>query len=200
MVRSSKEQSAANPWTPGSAVATALETFASRLEDPVARKKLEELRKEVGAVLGPKTVETSSGVFNAARLYRYLCINEMDVQDAKEMTTLIFNARIEFKMDEKRRNIIKEDLSYDTIPRFNELASFQQINNFVGRANDGRVVNYVYFGGDIDFEGAKQAFTKEEYLELVIMAKELTRMLYDAFSAIEGKSECATVPCSSLWR
>ena len=180
-----------SPWRAAPNVATAMETFASRIEDPTAREKLEELRKEVEAALGPHAVNNSYGVYNAARLYRFLLISKMDVQDAKVMTVLNSNARLEFKADEKRRRIIEEDLSFDTLPRFRELLAYQPVNNFVGRANNGRVISYYHFGGAMDIDGFRRAFSIEDYLEIAVSSKELARLLYEALSAVDGCGESA---------
>ncbi len=178
-----------SPWRAAPNVSTAMDTFISRIEDPTARGKVEELRKEVEAVLGPHAVNSSHGVYNVARLYRFLRISKMDVQDAKVMTVLNSNARLEFKVDEKRRRIIEEDLSYDTLPRFRELLVQQPLNNFVGRGKDGQVVTYAHYGNEFDVDGLRSAFSIDEYRELVITRRELTRLLYDALSAINGRGE-----------
>ena len=180
-----------SPWRSAPNVSTAMDTFASRIEDPTARGKLEELRKEVEAVLGSHAVNNSYGVYNAARLYRFLRISNMDVKDAKVMTVLNSNARLEFKADEKRRRIIEEDLSYDTIPRFRELLTHQPINNFVGRGKDGCIVGYIHMGRDFDIDGLTGAFSIEDYLELVTISKELKALLYDTIAAISGRGESA---------
>ena len=180
-----------SPWRDAPNVSTAMDTFASRIEDPTARGKLEELRKEVGAVLGPHAVNNSYGVYNAVRLYRFLRISNMDVKDAKVMTVLNSNARLEFKADEKRRRIIEEDLSYDTLPRFRELLTHQPINNFVGRGKDGCIVGYIHMGRDFDIDGLTGAFSIEDYLELVTICKELKSLVNDTISAINGGGESA---------
>ena len=180
-----------SPWRAAPNVITSMDTFASRIEDPTARGKLEELRKEVEAALGPHAVNNSYGVYNVARLYRFLRISKMDVQDAKVMTVLNSNARLEFKADEKRRRIIEEDLSYDTLPRFRELLIYQPINNFVGRAKDGCIIAYIHFGRDFDIDGLAGAFSIEEYRDLVMICKELKCLLYDTISAISGRGEPA---------
>ena len=188
-LKNNKAPDLPSPWRAAPNVSTAMDTFASRIEDPTERGKLEELRKEVEAVLGPRAVNNSSGVYNAARLYRFLRISKMDVNDAKVMTVLNSNARIEFSADEKRRRIIEEDLSYDTLPRFRELLAYHPLNNFVGRGKDGSVVGYYCFGAEFDIDGLKSAFTIEDYVELVGTSKELSRLLFDALTAVDGRGE-----------
>ena len=109
------------PWAEGSKIATSLETLASRLKDSAAGAKLEELRKEVEPLLGAQAVATVTGVYNAARLYSFLCVNKMEVEDTKAMIVLNANARTEHKMNEKREAIIGQDLHFGTLPRAAEL-------------------------------------------------------------------------------
>ena len=74
------------PWgEEGSRVSTALETFISRLKSQAVGGSfrsvheqvglLQELHEQVEEVLGKDAVAPSSGVFNVARLYRYLRVN-----------------------------------------------------------------------------------------------------------------------------
>ena len=142
-----------------------METFISRLEDQESRAKLEELRKHVTADLGAQATEPLSGVYNAARLLPFLYQSEMDVGDARTQTILNFNARQEFEMDAKRKLIVGNDLSFDSLPRLAEYRKFQPANQFVGRAKDGRPISYVNFGSQCDVEGLKKAFSVEEYVE-----------------------------------
>ena len=87
------EESTPNPWTEGSTIATALQSFASRIQELKKRQKLQDLRRRVGTVLGTTAVDPISGIYNDARLYRFLCINEMQVQDAKSMVVENASAR-----------------------------------------------------------------------------------------------------------
>ena len=48
-----------SPWRTAPNVSTAMDTFASRIEDPTVREKLEELRKDVEVALGPQAVNNS---------------------------------------------------------------------------------------------------------------------------------------------
>lgn len=59
---------------------------------------------------------------------------------------------------------------------------------FMGRSKDGRVVDYFCFGAKADFESMKLAFSVDEYTELVMWKMELSRLLLDGLSAIEGKA------------
>ena len=127
---------------------------------------------------------------NAVRLYRYLCVSKMDVLDAKALTVLNANARVEFKMDEKRKRIVEEDLSFDTLPRFKEFTTYQPMNTFLVKPKDARYVTYTHFGRDLDVTGARKAFTIEEYRELWLYNGELTRLLLDAAAARDGRREC----------
>ena len=74
-----EETNALNPWRSSSAVATALGSFVSRVEDVEIRQKLEELCKETQTLLGVQAVGVASGVFNAVTLYRILLVNETEV-------------------------------------------------------------------------------------------------------------------------
>ena len=68
-------------------------------------------------------------------------------------------------MDAKRELIVSNDLSFDTLPRLAEYRDFQPVNQFLGRAKDGRLVTYLNFGSQWDVEGLKKAFSVEEYVE-----------------------------------
>ena len=116
-------------------------------------------------VLGAQATEPLSGVYNPARLFRFLCIAEMDVRDARNQIVLNFNARVEFELDAKRERIVREDLSFNTLPRMLEYIRYQPFNPFLGRAKDGRAVSYLNFGDKSDFEGLKKAFTVDEYMD-----------------------------------
>ena len=154
-----------NSWVAGSSVETSLETLVSRLEDPELRAKLEELNKHIGTDLGARAINPRSGVFNAARLLRFLYHSEMDVGDARSQVVLNFNARVEFNMDAKRERIVRDDLGFDTLPRMAEYRKYQPVNNFVGRSKDGRIVSYLNFGSAFDCNGLKEAFPVKEYIE-----------------------------------
>ena len=182
-----KIKSITNPWAPGSAVATALDTFGARIEDAESRSKLQELRDEVKEALGAEAVDAAEGVYNAARLYRYLRINKMDVQDAKAMTIVNLNAREEFQMDAKRRLIVEQDLRFDTLPRMQEFIQVQPMNPMVGTSICGDHVGYVCWGSGVNFEGLKKSFTVEEYLDIVMYNIELARLRLDADCAIKGR-------------
>ena len=154
-----------SPWSSSSKVASAMQTLVSRIEDVELRTKLVELCKAVEADLGLQATDPASGVYNAARLLRFLYGSEKDVGDARTQTVLNFNARKEFEMDAKRELIVNNDHSFDTLPRLAEYRNFQPANQFVGRAKDGRVISYINFGSQCDLEGLKKAFSVEEYVQ-----------------------------------
>ena len=124
-VLNTKVQAVKSPWEVGSPIESALQTLPWRILDPTVGDKLERLCKEVEELLGAKATSTSSGVYNPARLYHLLCINQMDVQDAKSMVVLNSNARVEFGMDAKRSHIVRSDLSFTTLPRETEWREYQ---------------------------------------------------------------------------
>ena len=165
LVTTDKSNTLSSPWHTSPKVSTAMETFISRIEDQASKEKLEELTKHVTADLGTELTEPHSGVYNSVRLFQFLCITEMDVQDAVIHVVLNFNARVEFKVDAKRERIVREDLSFNTLPRMLEYLRYQPINQFVGRAKDGRTISYLNFGDKCDFEGLRQAFTIDEYID-----------------------------------
>lgn len=101
-----------NPWHDRSPVATALETFASRLKFFEARVMLRELRTAATELLGAEAVSVMSGVYNDVKLFRILCASDMDVQDATSMLLVNANARKEFGILEKRREIVSKGVSY----------------------------------------------------------------------------------------
>ena len=117
------------------------------------------------ADLGAQATEPLSGVYNPVRLFQFLCIAEMDVRDAANQIVLNFNARLEFKLDAKRERIVREDLSFNTLPRMLEYIRYQPFNPFVGRAKDGRAISYLNFGDKCDFEGLGKAFSVDEYID-----------------------------------
>ena len=120
----------ANPWTKGSPTFKALQTFPSRIKDVEVRTKLEKLMQDVEGLLGSEAVDVLSGVYNPARLYRYLCANDMDVRDARSMVVMNSNARVEFKMDARRKRIVEQNLSFPEIPRASELSLLQCQSRF----------------------------------------------------------------------
>ena len=153
-----------SPWRGNPNISTAMETFVSRIEDQESRARLEELRKHVTSALGAQATEPLSGVYNPARLFDFLCNAEMNVRDAKNQIVLNFNARVEFKLDAKRERIVREDLSFNTLPRMLEFLRYQPFNPFVGRAKDGRSISYLNFGDKCNFKGLRKAFTIDEYI------------------------------------
>ena len=98
----SEAKSSVNPWTSGSPVGTALETFASRIDSQDERTKLEDLQKAIAGRLGHVAVDILSGVYNPARIYRFLKMKQGDVIDAIPAIIENSNARASYKMDEKR--------------------------------------------------------------------------------------------------
>ena len=165
LVMAGTSTDASSPWISSSKVANAMQTLTSRIDDVELRTKLVELCKAVEADLGPQATDPASGVYNAARLLRFLYQTEMDVGEARTQTVLNFNARKECNMDAKRELIVSNDLSFDTLPRLAEYRKFQPANQFVGRAKDGRVISYINFGSQCDLEGLKKVFSVEEYVE-----------------------------------
>ena len=86
----------------GEAIVAAAQAFPSRVGNEEARTKLEELSKEVESILGEEAIGALTGVYNPARLYRFLLGNWMDVQDAKLAVVMNSNNRAELEMDAKR--------------------------------------------------------------------------------------------------
>ena len=86
----------------GEALVAAAQAFASRVGNEEDRTKLGELSKEVESTLGKEAIGALTGVYNSARLYRFLLGNRMDVQDAKLAVVLNSNSRAELEMDAKR--------------------------------------------------------------------------------------------------
>ena len=186
-VESGKRIVAANAWAAGSPVAAALERFASRLEDSKHRAQLEALTEEVKNILGPDAINAVKGVYNPAKLYRALRAAGMDVSDAKAHVVVNANARDEFKMDAKRALIVREGLTFDTLPRHQELRTYQPGNLFMGRSKAGEVIVYHHLGAGADFAGSRKAFSIEEYVETVLFCMELQRIMLDALCAAEGR-------------
>ena len=91
----------------GEALVAAAQAFASRVGNEEDRTKLGELSKEVESTLGKEAIGALTGVYNPARLYRFLLGNRMDVQDAKLAVVLNSNSRAELEMDAKRDAICK---------------------------------------------------------------------------------------------
>lgn len=176
-----------NPWTMSPTLPTALDTFASRLENQEDRQRLVELRAELRESLSQGALDAISGVYNDTTLYRFLRINEMDVRDSKSMVITNFHAREESKMDAKRELIVRKNLGYGTLPRAEEWREYQPFNPFLGRAKDGRLVDYYCFGSGADFDGAAKSFSVEEYVEVVMFGRELNWIVMDAFGAVEGR-------------
>ena len=176
------------PWADSSTVAAALESFASRVDDSQEnRAKLKEVCKEVRLALGPHATDPAFGVYNAARLYRFLLASKMDVHDTTTLVILNWNARAEFKMDAKRKVIIEQDLGFATLPRAAEYVQFQPLNYRIGRLDDGRSFGYMSWGSSADFLGLAKAFSIKEYLKVHVYMQELDRLVLDAESAVEGR-------------
>lgn len=185
--RSKEGASLANPWSQRSATAIALQSFVSRLEDAGARAKLKELTQCVEAALGSPAVDALVGVYNPPRLYTFLLANKMDVSDAVSAVISSSNARIEYKMDAKREHIVKQDLSFNTLPRAAEYFKYIPTNPWLGITKDGRNIYYIHYGGDADYAGHRKAFTLEEDVGTIAYINELYFMIRDARNAIEGR-------------
>ena len=178
----------------------AVQTFVSRVGDPNSRAKLQELRQKVAAILGKQAIAESNGVYNSPRLYRFLLCNQMDVVDATCKVVSNFNARADLGMDNKRRRLFSEDLNFDTIPRAAEFRKYVPSNLFVGRAKDGRVINYQCLGGAVNVEGFQKAFSVKDSTEFLLYNIELSRILLDAIGAVDGCNiSCVTFyDCSNF--
>ena len=98
-----------------------------------------------------------------------------------------YNARFEYKMDEKRERIVNEDLGLDTLPRMKEYCSYLPTNALLGRSKDGHILKYYHYGADADFTGMQKAFDVTAFVETCCWAIELTSMLEDALNAAEAK-------------
>ena len=167
---------------------TAAKQFASRVGDTKSRAKLQELRQKVGALLGDEAIAEVKGVYNSPRLYRFLLNNQMDVVDAASKVVLNSKARADLGMDAKRKRIVSEDLSLTSIPRAAEFRTYVPSNPFVGRAADGRFVDYYCLGAAVDVEGLRKAFSVEDCTEFLLYTIELSRILLDAASAVEYRA------------
>ena len=165
LVTTDKPNALSSPWHASPNVSTAIETFISRIEDHESRAGLEELRKRVTADLGAQATESLSGVYNPVRLFYFLCIAEMDVRDARNQIVLNANARVEFNLDAKREHIVQENLSFNALPRMLEYLRYQPFNLFIGRAKGGGGISYLNYGDKCDFEGLKNAFSIDEYID-----------------------------------
>ena len=71
-------------------------------------------------------------------------------------------------------------------PRSGEANEIKPQNPNLGRAKDGRVVEYLCLGSTCDFVKARAQFTVEAYVELELYRLELYRMILDAMCASEG--------------
>ena len=185
-IRGSKNKTKAGapiPFPKGSFVEMALQNFPSRIEDSAMRGKLEELSKQVRELFGGHAVDPTAGVYHFARLYLTLCANEMEVSDAKSKTVLHSNARVEYKMDEKRARIVEGDLNFTALPGLEKVYKFQPGNRYLGRNKDGCIVSYNAFGAELS--GLGKAISPEEYVDTVIWGVELKAILRDAFCAVE---------------
>ena len=109
-----------NPWVEGSAAAEALQNYASFLKDPDQRQLLEELHAKVETLFGTEAIDPAKGVWNLARLFRFLRSAEMDVNDAVNLLIASDSLRVKHSMNAKRELIVSEDLSLSTLPRAKE--------------------------------------------------------------------------------
>ena len=179
---------AASPHVLVGNLLAAAKEFASRVGDAKSRAKLQELRQKVGALLGDEAIAEVKGVYNSPRLYRFLLSNQMDVVDAASKGVLNSKARAELGMDAKRKRIVGEDLSLTSIPRAAEFRTYVPSNPFVGRAKDGRFVDYYCLGAAVDVEGLRKAFSVKDCTEFLLYTIELSHILLDAASAVEGRA------------
>ena len=60
---------------------------------------------------------------------------------------------------------MRNDLSFDKLPRLAEFQKYQRTNQFVGRAKDGRVISYINWGSRFHPRGLKKAFSVDEYVD-----------------------------------
>ena len=115
-----KSSSILNPWIEGSAVVESLRTYASVLEDPDQRQLLEELHFKVETLFGTEALDPVKGIWNLARLFRFLASADMDVNDAVRLLIVSDSMRVKHRMNAKRELIVSEDLSLSTLPRVKE--------------------------------------------------------------------------------
>ena len=109
-----------NPWVEGSAAAEALQNYASFLKDPDQRQLLEELHAKVETLFGTEAIDPAKGVWNLARLFRFLRSAEMDVNDAVNLLIASDSLRVKHSMNAKRELIVSEDFSLSSLPRVKE--------------------------------------------------------------------------------
>ena len=109
-VSSGKAKAVRSAWP-----STLFDTFASRLESEDERIKLSALKTEVEDMLGSSAVSATEGVWNAARLLRFLKISGLSVHDAQAQIAISADTRAECDMDAKRERILVENMSFDTI-------------------------------------------------------------------------------------
>ena len=91
-------------------------------------------------------------------------------------------------MDAKRKRIVGEDLSLTSIPRAAEFRTYVPSNPFVGRAKDGRFVDYYCLGAAVDVEDLRKVFSVKDCAEFLLYTIELSHILLDAASAVEGRA------------
>ena len=183
--KSKKKTGVLNPFPKGSFVEMALQSFPSRIEDSATRGKLEELSKQVRELFGEQAVDPTSGTYHFARLYLMLCANEMQVNDAKSKAVLHSNARVEYKMDEKRTRIVEGNLNVIALPGRKKLNRFQPWNHYLGRNKEGCIVSYNAFGAELS--GLGKAISPGEYTDTVLWGLELQGILRDALCAVEAR-------------
>ena len=165
LVLADRPMAESSPWRTSSEVMKAMETFTSRIENVDLRTKLNELHKHVEADLGPQATDPHSGVYNPARLLRFLHLNDTNVADARTSIVLNSNARHEFKMDVKRALIVGEDLNFEGLPRSGELQKCQPNNPWIGRTKSGQVVSYINWGARCNYDALKETFSVVEYID-----------------------------------
>ena len=187
---------ASTPWSEDSTVGMALESFASRLADAKEGSLVGDLTERVRETLGESAAGATDGVYNAARIHRFLRINHLDVADSLSMIVVNHNARVEHNVEAKRAQIVKDDLSFDRLPRVAEFCQHIPINPFAGRAQDGRNIFYQNYGSRCDFAVMRKVFTIEDYIEVGIWSSELYFLVLDAMSAVEGNEVASITFCS----
>ena len=131
------------PWPQESIVATSMSTFISRIEDPTIQANVLELSSKVGELLGSEAVDSMVGAYTPPTLLRFLNFHDGDVEDAISQIIVSFNARNEHEMPTKRKRIVCENLSYDTVPRALEWRQYQQYHPWLYDRGNNTVIRYV---------------------------------------------------------
>ena len=165
-----------SPWSKNAAILKAFQRFEDSLGADLP--KFQTLRNEVVSELGQDAVSPSFGFYNPVMLYRFLVTSSMDVADAKRAIFGSALSRTLLNFDEKRKRIVEEDLSFDTVPFATKMTKYVPINVFSSR-DYTESISYFNIGSKSDMKGLVENVTADEMATMFSSWMELGFLVRD---------------------